>query len=674
METAPARERSEDRARSSENPYVFLVGCPRSGTTLLQRMVDAHPMLAALNETLWISQFYKKRRGLTAEGLVTRELTPHLLAHRRFERMGVSPEDLYRMLEAEPGMPYSHFVGRLFDLYAKRQGKPLVADKSPGYVRSIPTLHELWPQARFVHLIRDGRDVCLSFLNWKKADRIAGKYATWSEDRLATVALWWERNVRLGREAGEALESGLYSELRYENLVARPAEECADLCAFLGVPYDHAMTTFHEGRTRSEPGLTTKSAWLPPTAGLRDWHTQMPPEDVERFEAVAGELLEELGYPRAFPTPGEQASEQAGEVRRRFTESVERGKSRPPTRRGAPVTEGKSKETPDDKDEAPAKNPYLFVVGCPRSGTTLLRRMLDAHPAIAMTPNETHWIPKWFEQRIGLTQEGMVTPELITSLLEYPRFVKLGLERSVLESLASSEEPLPYARFVTAVFDLYGASRSSRLVGDKTPGYTRSIPILHELWPSARFVHLIRDGRSVCLSALSWRRAPQLADRFPTWKREPVLTAALWWEQHVRLAREAGAALDGSLYHELRYEALVADQEQECAALCAFLDLPYDDSMVRFAEGRTRAAPGLSAKHAWLPATPGLRNWREDMPAEELELFEAAAGELLDELGYPHAAARPSSEAIDRASSVREQFVQKLRRGGRPLPLAWEAA
>jgi hypothetical protein len=103
------------------------------------------------------------------------------------------------------------------------------------------------------------------------------------------------------------LGAGCYYELRYEALVGRPAEACAELCAFLGLRYDAAMLRFHEGRARA--GVDAKSAWLPITPGLRDWRTQMPPGDVERFEAAASDLVDELGYPRAAagPRPGAQA-------------------------------------------------------------------------------------------------------------------------------------------------------------------------------------------------------------------------------------------------------------------------------------------------------------------------------------------------------------------------------
>src|SRR5262249_13177100 len=99
-------------------------------------------------------------------------------------------------------------------------------------------------------------------------------------------------------------------------------EMCTRLCEFLGVLYDGAMLRFHEGRTRNEPGLDAKNAWRPITPGLRNWRTQMPPEDAERFEAVAGELLDELAYPRAFPHPSPQCLEQAARLREAFTQDL----------------------------------------------------------------------------------------------------------------------------------------------------------------------------------------------------------------------------------------------------------------------------------------------------------------------------------------------------------------
>ena len=126
-------------------------------------------------------------------------------------------------------------------------------------------MHDLWPETKFVHLIRDGRDVCLSMMNWKKADSSAGQFSAWKEDRVSTGALWWELNVRLGRQDGGSLAPELYHEVHYEALVSEPEETCANLCDFLGLSYDDAMLRFHEGREIADPDLDAKKGWRPLT-------------------------------------------------------------------------------------------------------------------------------------------------------------------------------------------------------------------------------------------------------------------------------------------------------------------------------------------------------------------------------------------------------------------------
>ena len=317
-------------------------------------------------------------------------------------------------------------------------------------------------------------------------------------------------------------------------------------------------------------------------------------------------------------------------------------------------------------------NPYLFIVGCPRSGTTLLRRIIDAHRQIAIT-RETHWIAKRFERRQGVTPDGLVTPELLSWLLSDEKFTRMGIGQDELEGLVAGEEPVSYSTFVTGIFDLYGKGQGKRLVGDKTPAYVRRIPTLHALWPEARFVHLIRDGRDVCMSAINWRKADHALGRFSTWGVDPITTAAVWWEWHVRLGREDGGSLAPKLYHEVPYEALVSVPEETCAALCDFLGLPYDDAMLKFHEGREKADPNLDAKKGWWPLTPGLRKWSEQMPAEDLERCEAAAGDLLEELGYPRACPHPPEEKLARAVRIRESFTREVSASGKRLPKAWQA-
>jgi len=265
--------------------------------------------------------------------------------------------------------------------------------------------------------------------------------------------------------------------------------------------------------------------------------------------------------------------------------------------------------------------------------------------------------------------DGLITPELVSELLAHNKFAFFGLGREALMSLIGNGQPISYASFVTGIFDLYGEARGKKAVGNKTPDSVRRMGTLHTLWPEARFVHLIRDGRDVALSLMNWPSVrTKVPGTFPTWKDDPVSTAALWWELNVRRGREAGEALDPELYCELRYESLVAHPAQECATLCEFLGLAYDEAMLNYHETFTAAA-GPEVVHDRQPIAAGLRNWRAQMAANEVERFEAAAGILLDELGYPRAFTRPRPVAVEHSSQVRNLLANEPR-GVRPYGVA----
>jgi Sulfotransferase family len=305
------------------NPFVFLFGCPRSGTSLLNRMVAAHRQIAMAKRMPKLVQKFEDRDGLTADGMVTPEFIHALLERGRFGRTRLTPnmrQDLVSLLDSSREVSYPELISRIFDRVAEDRGKPLAGTKTNKLVPGIRTAHQLWPDAKFVHIIRDGRDLCLSAIQWRRAATLAEHYATWNQEAVSTAALWWEWNVRMVCEAGSSLASGSYYEIRYESFVAHPADECSALCDFLGVPFDEAMLRFNEGKERTEPGLSAKHAWLPPTPGLRDWRTQMPAEDIERFEAVAGDLLSELGYDRGTDVTSNESLQYAARLRELFEE------------------------------------------------------------------------------------------------------------------------------------------------------------------------------------------------------------------------------------------------------------------------------------------------------------------------------------------------------------------
>ena len=305
----------------SPNPYVFIVGCPRSGTTLLERMVNSHPEIAIIHETHWITRFFKKKRGVTHNGFVAPEMVSELCNYHRFHLLNTTCEEIEKILDSPEPVAYSEFVSRIFDNFGEREGKKYVGDKTTGgYLRNIDILHALFPRAKIVHLIRDGRSNTLSMINWPKSHKAAAKFEIWNEDRVATTALWWKWHVQSGRVMGAATPPGTYYELRYESLVENPAESCENLCNFLGFPYDDAMLRFNEGRTGGDATQSANRAWRSPTLGLRNWREQMEDRDLEMFEALAGDLLDELGYERVYSNISPEIAARADYFRKWWTD------------------------------------------------------------------------------------------------------------------------------------------------------------------------------------------------------------------------------------------------------------------------------------------------------------------------------------------------------------------
>jgi hypothetical protein len=649
------------------NPHLFVVGCLRSGTTMLQRMLDAHPALAVGYDSHFIPRPIE-RLPAGFDPPLTDELVAQATGHRRFGKLGLSADAVDAARRASS--TYAEFVSRLYDAFARLHGKPLAGEKSPGYCRHLPHLHGLFPWAKTIHLFRDGRDIALSVLDWGKGPR---KLELAQREPVGACALWWRRDVLAARGYGARLGASLYREVRYEDLVAAPEPALREIARFLELPYDDRMAHYYVGKTR--PARTAKSSWLQPTAGLRDWRSQMSGRDVELFEELAGDALDALGYQRGAVTISPAVRAAAAECREWWQSSMDEPKSwdelewiasaKSTTEDDAGRAAPRGERRPGHRRSARAGNPYVFFVGCPRSGTTLLKRIANAHRDLAVTP-ETHWIPRFHRRAIGVDREGRVTPDLVEALASHPKFPHLRIDRAQVEAIVAGRPE--YATLVTRIFDLYGEAQGKRLVGDKTPGYVKEIDLLHRLWPRARFVHLVRDGRDVALSLLEWSRAARNVGRLPTWGDDPISTAAVWWRGMASRGIASLARLPRGLGCELRYEALIENPRRECERLCAFLDLEFDPSMLAFHQGKTRAEEGLSAKKAWLPPTPGLRDWRSQMSVDALERFEAVAGDLLGELGYERACPRPSPGARLHAEWIEASCARRPRQtDGHPL-------
>lgn len=291
--------------------------------------------------------------------------------------------------------------------------------------------------------------------------------------------------------------------------------------------------------------------------------------------------------------------------------------------------------------------PFVFIVGCPRSGTTLLQRMLNAHPLLAVA-NDSHFIPRAID-RVGLDEGMTLWPAHVDFVRTYKRTVRLDLPAEAFEPEADSGT---YPKYVSQIYRAFAAAKGKLLAGEKTPDYVKRIDLLHRLFPSAKFLHIIRDGREVVQSVLEWSNDRKGPAKLKIWDQNPFAVASLWWAHQVESGLRSGRNLDG-LYMEVRYDELASDPEPLLGRIVEFLGIPDNPSMSAFHEGRFIDNPKLSAKSAWRPATPGLRS-KSALSDAQLALFDALCGDLLDTLGM----SRSGNELPARLASEADRMLQ----------------
>ncbi|MDP9242564.1 MAG: sulfotransferase [Actinomycetota bacterium] len=283
----------------------FIVGCGRSGTTMLRLMFNAHPDVAIPPESQFIPTLVAAwPRMITREGVDADAIVRSI--GRRLDHMGLDRDLVRDRLAVLRDRTPRAATECIFGLVTEAEGKPRWADKTPRHVEDMPTIAGVFPEARFIHIVRDGRDVALSFF-----ERPFGPRNIWD------AARHWGRTVGAGvRDAG-SLDPERYREVRYERLIEAPDTVMKELCDFVGLePREEMLRYFERAAARLSDGERGNhpNVVRPPTKGLRDWRIDMIQGDVEAFEAVAGPLLSELGYERRFPRPSR------GVAARRFLE------------------------------------------------------------------------------------------------------------------------------------------------------------------------------------------------------------------------------------------------------------------------------------------------------------------------------------------------------------------
>jgi hypothetical protein len=280
----------------------------------------------------------------------------------------------------------------------------------------------------------------------------------------------------------------------------------------------------------------------------------------------------------------------------------------------------------------------VFIGGCPRSGTTLLGSMLGAHSDCLCVPesgfkkhflqtNHTHRnasdLLRMFGDQWRFKVWGIEVPEIPSS-----QVLRQSERSSTPRCQPTIDRPeSAFAEAIECVVRKYGEHVGKSDAGiwvDHTPSNTRHGATLLQLFPGAKFVHMVRDGRAVAASVLPLDWGPNTVDE-----------AARWWMEHVAFGLAAESWGGARRVLRVRYEALVVRPETVLAELAAFLEIDYQSAMV---EARGFRVPEYTAQQHSLvgqrPDASRVNGWEKSLTPRQVEIFESITGGMLEYLNY----------------------------------------
>jgi hypothetical protein len=269
---------------------IFIIGVPRSGTTLLRVLLDSHPNIACGPESPWLA-----RTDLSIKNMY------QFMANNQFgfvKNYGVSEE----VLRQET----SGYIDRLYLAYARSRGKSRWAEKTPDHSLDIPFLFELFPHARFIHIVRDGRDVACSTAILSEERK---KISPWHSENillsdgevvsntLQNAALRWKMwNQKIEAE----LKKCNHVMIRYEDLIEKPEFELRRVMDFVGEAFNTGILSFMKLK-HDYPKWEWGSTDVKKSGGISDrsiarWRKQLNENDIVEIESLIGDTLIHYGY------------------------------------------------------------------------------------------------------------------------------------------------------------------------------------------------------------------------------------------------------------------------------------------------------------------------------------------------------------------------------------------
>jgi hypothetical protein len=288
---------------ASSMPLFFIVGRPRSGTTLLRILFEAHPNVLIPPESPFIINLYKKYEKVKYwDEKIIEEFCGDLFRQRYFDKWLIDKERLFAsLMEVKGENTFQTLVRKVCLTYSSVFDKKeilFIGDKNPAYSLFIHRIHKLFPEAKIIHITRDYRDNYLSLIK-----------VNFEVPIIPLVVYRWKFAYRRMQKLKKLYPDRIYS-LKYEDLATEPENNFEAVCRFLGIDYDPSVMSFYEKKSDVEKAYAGsddlqqvhQSLFNPiSTVRMNLWQTEMSDHDIRIADLVAGKLAEKAGYKRKFP-------------------------------------------------------------------------------------------------------------------------------------------------------------------------------------------------------------------------------------------------------------------------------------------------------------------------------------------------------------------------------------
>jgi hypothetical protein len=281
------------QATHTRRSPVFVIGLPRSGTSVTCRLLRRYLKVSFGTESQFIIRYLRRLQqfGDLDHDANVRRLLYEISTERFFARSRKNwgfVFDVDRAVNTLTARSYSAVLHSIFSQLAEHNGMVRWGDKTPAYNHNLREIRQLFPDAQFIHVVRDGRDVALSI----QREGFGAKNA-------CEAACDWKRALDSIHELSQELPHDRYLEVRYEDLTQKTVAVMETLAGFLGIDD-------RTGELRAYVNTHIGKDIISGNSGK--WHQGLSARDVERFEAVAGDMLAHFGYHLAYQGLGRPVS------------------------------------------------------------------------------------------------------------------------------------------------------------------------------------------------------------------------------------------------------------------------------------------------------------------------------------------------------------------------------